>query len=999
MEEGFSGNELKDVNLQFIITVTEHRYLGWICAPTLVKKNSESFITVHEQASTFHFGKEGYSFSEPEKEVIRLFERFSDQHLCKIFSSARNVTDFYAQLTLERFEERIRPYIEEQIHGMLQLAIKNDMHVYHRKPNYNNLYDEDKLSIESKNAHAVFSFDKHDEGLKYALSIKSQSFDINLLRKTIIVLSNSPCHVIIGSRLFCFYDIDAKKLQPFTKKPHINIPKSSVDKYLETFVLNAIKNNMVVAKGFEISDYLPEHISVLILQEDLHGNPALSLQFKYGNRYFTKSSTSATDVSFTKNGDDYVFERFSREVDWEEQQEQRLLGLGFKNFSGSLYILPEMADTAQNNLYMLVEWLNKNEKKLIEAGFLLEQKSKEQIYYTGNILFNVVMEDNPDWFELKGKVQIGDFLIPFIRFKKNILTGTREYVLPNGEVAILPRDWFTRYQEIFKFAKEKDEALQLDKMHFNLLQNRDLKPVDREALEDLYLHRPEQNIKLPEGINAKLRHYQTEGFSWLMHLRKNNFGGILADDMGLGKTIQTLTLLQKIYEDNNFIDSNTNPLKTDTPVVDVTDDLRTIAPTEEAAEQTVPASLIVMPKSLLHNWENEIRKFCPNLMVYRYSGNRRIRSLDIWKIFRHYNIVITSYGLVRNDLAYLQSYKFHYIILDESHFIKNPSSKLYQSVTELNGEHQIALTGTPIENSLQDLWAQFNFINKGLLGSRNYFRQHFVNPITKLKDEKKEERLQKIIQPFILRRTKQEVAKDLPPLSEQILYCAMTDHQKERYKKERSSIRNSILENIDTAGIDKTRLKALQGLMRLRLLANHPVLADKDYPFESGKFDRIIRNLSNLKAEKHKVLIFSSFVKHLQLIEKHFIKENWKYSMLTGESRKRGEIIEEFQKDEDNLFFLISLKAGGVGLNLTEADYVFIIDPWWNPAAEMQAINRAHRIGQNKKVMVYRFITSKSIEEKITLLQQKKSQLASTYINSNNPFQNLTEDELKELFQ
>lgn len=990
------------MNLRFIITITEHRYLGWICSPTLAVVNDTPFITVHELASSFHFEKEGYLFTENQKDIIRSYENFSDQHLSHLFSKSTTVTEFYASLSVEQFDSQIRPYIEEQIDKMLTVAIQDGVDIYLRQPNYNNLYTEDKLSVESKNAEAVFNFEKSDAGLTYALSIRTADRDIGLLRKTITVLSNSPCRVVIGSSLFCFNDIDAKKLKPFTLRQHITIPPSAENKYFETFILNAIKNNTVVAKGFEIEDHLPEHQAVLFIDEQNPTTPALNLQYKYGNRYFANTMEGTLDVSFRKIGTRYIFQRFKRITKWENAMESKLLELELIRKSGSDFILANDDTSESTQIYSLIEWINANQKKLVNAGFGIQTKEKAPPFYTGGINFVLAMDDHPDWFELKGMVQLGDYRIPFIRFKRYILTGTREYKLPNGEIVVLPSDWFTRYQEIFKFAREKDDALQLDKIHFNLLQNKDVKPLDREVLEDIYLHTPDPNIRLPLNTTATLRNYQLEGYSWLMHLRKNNFGGILADDMGLGKTIQTLTVLQKIYEDNNFIDKRINPLATSDPIISVNKDLSNTSSKNDSVQQsetTLAATLIVMPKSLLHNWENEIKKFYPQLMVYRYSGSRRIKSMDIWKLFQHYNIILTSYGLVRNDLVYLQTYKFHYVILDESHFIKNPASKIYKAITQLNSNHRLALTGTPIENSLQDLWAQFNYINKGLLGSQNYFRQHFVNPITKLNDDKKEQRLQKIIQPFILRRKKQEVAKDLPPLTEQVLYCAMTDEQKNFYKKERSSIRLNILENMDDHGVDKTRLKALQGLMRLRLLANHPVLADKDYAFDSGKFDRIIRNLANLKAEKHKVLIFSSFVKHLQLIENHFIAHDWSYSMLTGESRKREEIIEGFQKDENNLFFLISLKAGGVGLNLTQADYVFIIDPWWNPAAEMQAINRAHRIGQDKKVMVYRFITSKSIEEKITILQQKKSQLATTYINTNNPFQNLSAAELNELFK
>lgn len=989
---------------QFIITITEHRFLGWTLVPTLVERTNESFITFHEQASSFHFDKEAYYFENHEKTIINYFEKFSEHNLASLFGKSQTANTFFSQLSLDRFEERVRPFVEEWAAKIMDIVVEYEIPIYLRKPNYNNLYDADRLILAGSDSHAIFNFVDEQSNIQYNLSIRHRGENIKLLNKTIIVLSNAPAWVIIGRSLFNFNDVDAKKLQPFTKKQHVTIPESARNKYMETFVLNAIKNNTVVAEGFSIIDQEPQHMACLFLEEDLEAKPVFSLKFKYGNRYFIRTGKQTIDVSFIKDNGAYTFQRFKRKWIWEEQIEKDLLEIGLAKTQNAFFTPEEFVKDKLHSLYDLVNWINNHNQQLEKAGILPVLSHKEKSYYQGNIHLNMDMSDTIDWFELYGTVSLGDYKIPFIRFKKHILSKTREYQLPNGEVVILPLEWFSRYQEIFKFSKEKDDKIVLDKIHFNLLQNRDVRQVDRDVLEDVYSHRPDVNIPVPQSLNATLRSYQKEGYSWMMHLRKNGFGGCLADDMGLGKTLQALTVLQYIYE-GSFGSQRRNRVK---QIVDDTkpreqlnlfDQKLDTEKVEEEEKDVLPASIIVMPKSLLHNWLNEIRKFCPGMLVYTYTGNKRLRTMDIWKIFRHFNIILTSYGVVRNDLEFLNTYKYHYLILDESHFIKNPSSKIYRAVNQLDAKHRVAITGTPIENSLQDLWAQFNFINPGLLGSQNYFRNHFVIPITKHHDENREQRLQKIIQPFILRRTKQQVAKDLPPLTEQVLYCAMSDDQKKLYEKEKSGIRNKLLYNLEDRGVDKTRLMALQGLMRLRLLANHPVLVNKDYTGDSGKYDRIKRNLKNLKAEKHKVLVFSSFVKHLKVLERYFIKKDWKYSMLTGSTENREAVINDFMTDPENHVFLISLKAGGVGLNLTEADYVFIIDPWWNPAAEMQAVNRAHRIGQDKQVMVYRFITSESIEEKISRLQEKKTELASTFINTNNPFQNLSKEEIDDLFK
>jgi SNF2 family DNA or RNA helicase len=421
--------------------------------------------------------------------------------------------------------------------------------------------------------------------------------------------------------------------------------------------------------------------------------------------------------------------------------------------------------------------------------------------------------------------------------------------------------------------------------------------------------------------------------------------------------------------------------------------------TAPAKAEEQPATLIVVPTSLVHNWANEIVRFTPALKVYNYTGIYRKKASDLQKIIPYYDIILTTYGTVRIESELFSTLNFFYVILDESQFIKNPASKTYKAVLQLRSKHRLVLTGTPIENSLSDLWAQMNFLNPGLLGNMAYFRKLFIQPIEKQGSEEQQKMLQLLTGPFILRRRKDEVARELPPLTEHVVYCGMSAEQEKLYEHEKSVIRNAILESIDKEGVKKSSFVVLQGLTKLRQLANHPSLFDKESEDISGKFEQIISMLENLVAEKHKVLIFSSFVTHLKLIEEKIKLENWQYSLLTGQTANREEVISNFQNNPQNFIFLISLKAGGVGLNLTGASYVFITDPWWNPAAENQAISRAHRIGQQKKVFVYRFITENSIEEKIQALKERKSALAAKFINSNNPFAEITKEELVELFQ
>jgi len=474
--------------------------------------------------------------------------------------------------------------------------------------------------------------------------------------------------------------------------------------------------------------------------------------------------------------------------------------------------------------------------------------------------------------------------------------------------------------------------------------------------------------RLPANLVASLRPYQEQGYGWLYALKNQNLGGCLADDMGLGKTLQTITLLLKAKEDmaeNGELSPNEDP----GPQLDLF-----------SKPEGIPAnpSIIIMPSSLVHNWFNEFRKFAPSLRIYRHVGNDRAASFNQIK---NYDVVLTTYGLARNDVEMLSSAPFHYVILDESQMVKNPQSKTYEAVCQLKARHKLVLTGTPIENNLEDLWAQMNFVNPGLLGNLRFFKENFCQEIDS-RNVLVAKRLKSLVGPFILRRHKQDVLTELPEKQEQIVYCRMTELQEKMYEEEKSKVRNLLLDYRRTGeSLKKYTVNILQSLLRLRQIANHPLLCDDSYSEESGKFEEVTRGIENIVAEGHKVLVFSSFTKHLDLVGSYLEQNQLQYQLLTGETRDREQTVRNFQEDERCNIFLISIKAGGTGLNLTRADYVFILDPWWNPAVEEQAIARAHRMGQQNKVFVYRFVTQNTIEEKIKQLQEQKSKLVEMFVD------------------
>ncbi len=471
---------------------------------------------------------------------------------------------------------------------------------------------------------------------------------------------------------------------------------------------------------------------------------------------------------------------------------------------------------------------------------------------------------------------------------------------------------------------------------------------------------------LPQGFVGELRPYQKAGFDWLHFLHEYHFGGCLADDMGLGKTIQALVFLQSIYYGEQGI----------------------------AAPHT--ASLLVVPRSLLVNWQREASRFTPSLRIMEFFESARLKDTDI---FKDVDLVITTYGVMLRDIQLLHGYEFYYAILDKSQSIKNPLSQTARAAHLLRARHRLVLTGTPIENSTAELWSQFTFLNPGLLGNLKYFKTEFGLPIEKRGDERAVENLRKIVYPFILRRTKDQVAPELPPRTERILYCDMEPAQRKLYNRTRDLYRGMLLGMLENQGLNESRMKILEGLLRLRQIANHPQLVDEKSHGSSGKFELLLDTMETLQAEGHKALIFSQFVQMLTLVRREIDQRQIRYTYLDGQTQARQEQVDIFQNDPTIPFFLISLKAGGLGLNLTAADYVIHIDPWWNPAVEMQASDRTHRIGQDKPVFVFKLITRDSVEEKILILQDRKKVLFDQIITTESVFfKDLTVEDIQALF-
>jgi SNF2 family DNA or RNA helicase len=638
------------------------------------------------------------------------------------------------------------------------------------------------------------------------------------------------------------------------------------------------------------------------------------------------------------------------------------------NRKDQYYYLPGTAVLANNWFYRFTDLMR--EKQVDLMGFeglknlrVNVHKPETQIHVTSGI----------DWFDASVELKFGDQAVSIIEVKKALAQKQNFVKLGDGSLGLLPEEWLKKYSLLLKMGEAKGNKVRLRKYHFSVLDEL-LAEIDEESLQqELELKKEKleniltndySQIQPPEFLQATLRPYQLAGFQWLIFLNEAGWGGILADDMGLGKTIQTLTFFQH-YKNNN----------------------------------PAPKFLVVCPTTLMYNWENEIKKFTPSLSHIIHHGPKRSVTSNAYEEF---DIIITTYGTMRSDIKMFRDTLFDYVVLDESQSIKNPQSQVAKASLLLTSKNRLALSGTPVQNNTFDLYAQMNFLNPGMLGSREFFMSEFATPIDKFREDEVKVQLKKLTQPFLLRRTKEQVAKDLPEKTETILYCEMGPDQRKIYDAYRNVYRSQILGMIEERGMERSQMHILQGLTRLRQICDSPAILNEEEKFHnySIKLDELSREIMENVGD-HKVLVFSQFLGMLALIRQKMEQEDISYVYFDGSStsRERENAIQTFQNDHECRVFLISLKAGGIGLNLTAADYVYIVDPWWNPAVEQQAIDRTHRIGQTKNIFAYRLICKDTLEEKMLQLQEHKRALANDLVSDDNAFvKRLTRDDIAFLF-
>lgn len=932
-----------------------------------------------------------FQLDNAQKAAVELIEKFEmDVIMKKFYTGTKKLkpADFIQKHYNPELAKLVREYIE--IHLLKLLHIIKDYPLY-----WSGKLGEpmgQRIQFANEPTSVLFHFREQEDGMNYFVTLKHQDQKINIFENNAHLLVGKPAWIITEDRLLFFNErVDGVKIKPFFNKRFIHIAANQLSVYMNKFVLPLLENHDVYAKGFDI---VTEQLSVkpvLRLNKSQEKVKNLLLYFQYGNWQFPYHVDKRVNVSLEEKEGKFTFHRIRRSYPIEKDNIRILQELGLSFVKGSIMGI----DSDQDYDYSMVQWVNQYSDELIRNGFVIEQDFSEVNYFLGKIDVKIKVSQAEDWFDLMAIVRFGSFEIPFTRLKNHILNNKKEFVLPDGSIAVLPSEWFSHFSKVLNFSVEEDDRLKIKKIHISLLEDLQQYLDDELPSADWAAAITDQKIpdcNIPQSFKAEMRSYQKEGYNWMRFLLENKLGALLADDMGLGKTIQTLALIQHLTDEQAKL-KLLGKLN---------------LPSSEQVQQLINGQsdndshwhgpcIVVCPKSLLYNWRNEANKFAPELKVLTYSGLNRNKLITQ---FTEVDLVVMSYGTMRNDLDFLKKFEYPLIVLDESQAIKNPSSLTARNLLKIHARHKVALTGTPIENTLLDIWSQMNFLNPGLLGSYTYFEKQFIRPIEKEGNTKKTDELKRFIDPFVLRRTKGQVMKDLPPKVEKIHYCEMSEEQSELYEKIKSQYRNEILSHINEVGISKSRLKIFNGLMHLRQLALNPVLKDSNYEGSSGKDDEIVRMLVRAIENGHKILLFSQFVGYLKNIAEILKDSGIKFCYLDGsmDEHERQDQIEVFQNNNEIRIFLLSLRAGNSGLNLTAADYVFLADPWWNPFTMKQAEDRAHRMGQSKTVMSYKFITKDTIEEKILALQQKKTRLAESIIpDEDTILNNINVEELEEL--
>jgi hypothetical protein len=939
-----------NIKLGLVINFNAKNYPGFLIEAVQgeVDENQTKFLGKVEKLDLTKF-VDTETYTEDDKMLFQQIRKLQESEINKylnrnspfsgiweniVHTEGDDLPDDTKTLIIEYLHPKLRKIFEEQSHNPFMFILP-----FAKKHTTANMKE---VEVSNSLLNPVFTVHASKSNFELSCIVKIDgkpvSFSENKASSSLIFMLDDVLYTWQKTE-------DVMQAEKFVREGNIPLSKKDWAEKMQTIILP-------LTKSYEVN------FDKSLVKEIATTNPDIKLMLQERGDYLVfqpvfsykgfEAKASDNETITIPDGDKIL--QIQRNIEAENAFIKKLENLhsGFVLKPETKSLVLKGAEVLRNNWFFLFIDAMK-EMKIPVYGF---EALKNFRFNTAKPSTHIHVSSGQDWFDAKVEIEFGEQRVGIADIKR-ALADKRSFVqLNDGTLGILPDEWLKKYALLFKVGDGRTDKLRLSKYHMSIIddlyENRNEEEMSF-ALDEKYERLKEyKNIpetEAPEQLAPILRPYQLAGYRWLNYLNDVGWGGILADDMGLGKTVQALSMLDHFKKENQSL-----------------------------------IAIVICPTTLIFNWQNEIKKFTPLLVAHVHHGSTRTRVVDdLLKA----NVIITTYGTLRSDVQLFLKVKFDYVVLDESQAIKNPSSKVTKAASLLNATNRICMSGTPLQNNTFDIFAQMNFLNPGLLGTMEFFRNEFATPIDKFGEPEPKEHLRKLLYPFILRRTKEQVAKDLPEKTEQILFCEMEKEQRKIYDAYRNSYRDKILGTIDEQGIGKSQLTILQGLMKLRQICDSPAILNEEdkFPNHSVKLEELTREITENIGD-HKALIFSQFLGMLALIKQKLTENNIPFEYFDGSTTAvdREKAIQNFQNNDECRVFLISLKAGGVGLNLTAADYVYIVDPWWNPAVEQQAIDRTHRIGQTKNIFAYRMICIDTIEDKILQLQERKKILAKELI-------------------
>ncbi len=899
-------------------------------------------------------------FSTYTAEGKKILSRFNDDDIAfEISQLKKKHAKEKSGIPVEKYlDKTVIRYIQEMLHSLLTEV--PDLRTYHRVKNpATGNYLIARCTITKTTPELSFKVKKNSDGGLYIDTLVRCGDTIyslsNMKRYKFLLETESNYYALRATDHLTLEWLELSQPQQFGHNP-VLFSQRIVQKLEETHKVN--RNDLFEKKEIDTAPvncvYLSEISDSMLMFTPKWKYEGIIVEGEWKEKHET-----------IRNGEAYSILR-SKEA---EQQ--------FTAYLQSLH--PSFAKQSNKFFYLTFAEAKKKQWFLKAYHGLLEQDTEliglemlRHFRYSAHppVTEMQILKQEEETLTLSLKIRFDKEQISLSELQKLLLAGQNSILLKDSTIGIFNDEWVAQYAPIIKHGKLSKNEITIPQWIMLSLEKGEAKEVlepsiSKEWLQNWLLWQDETKTlyPVPEQVKASLRPYQHKGFEWLTLLAEIGAGACLADDMGLGKTLQTITFL-----------------------------------CHRQALNPDARHLIVCPASLIYNWKQELEKFAPHLSLFVYNGLQR----NIETFFnQRCQVMICSYGTLRSDIEQLHITPWDVVVVDESQNIKNVQAQITKATLQLSSRARVALSGTPVMNNTFDLYAQLNFLLPGMFGGQEFFRKEYANPIDRDGDKDKIKALQQMTAPFVLRRTKEQVATDLPEKTESVLWCAMGEDQMAVYQKVKNQIRDSIFLDIKAGGLDKNKLNILQGILKLRQVCGSPqLLAENNDCHDAIKIDMLMEELHNLK--NNKTLVFSQFKGMLHLIAEQCRQQNISYFHFDGDTpiAERQEMVSQFQSPADTTrVFLISLKSGNAGLNLTAADYVFLADPWWNTAVQQQAIDRTHRIGQTKNVFAYKMICKDTIEERIIELQQKKKSLSDELISAEEGFvKNLTEDDVAYLF-